>query len=92
MEEKFHARGFEPKITVIANEESAILSMIKAGIGLNFMLEETARKLADEGALVIWEKEYFAFPLSFVVLKSEQGDEQVSMLVKAIEEIWQKKT
>lgn len=92
MEEKFHARGFEPKITVIANEESAILSMIKAGIGLNFMLEEAARKLADEGALVIWEKEYFAFPLSFVVLKSEQGDEQVSMLVKAIEELWPKET
>lgn len=90
MEEKFHTRGFQPKITVTANEESAILSMIKAGIGLSFMLEKPARKLAEEGALVIWEKERFAFPLSFVSLKSEQKKGKVSAMVKAIEKIWQK--
>ena len=90
MEEKFHARGFQPRITVTANEESAILSMIKAGIGLSFMLEEAARKLADEGALVIWERERFAFPLSFVSLRSEQKSRKVSTMVKAIEEIWKK--
>lgn len=88
MEEKFHARGFQPKITVTANEESAILTMIKAGVGLSFMLEEPARKLAAEGTLVIWEKERFAFPLSFVSLRSEQKSEKVRTMVKAIKEIW----
>jgi DNA-binding transcriptional MocR family regulator/DNA-binding transcriptional LysR family regulator len=88
MEEKFHARGFQPKITVTANEESAILSMIKAGIGLSFMLEEPARKLAAEGALVIWEQERFAFPLSFVSLMSEQKTAKVRTMVKAIKEMW----
>lgn len=90
MEEKFHARGFQPKITVTANEESAIISMIKAGIGLNFMLEEPARKLAKEGALVIWEREHFVFPLSFISLKSEQEVEKVRTMVNSIKMIWPK--
>lgn len=90
MEDKFYAKGFQPRITVTANEESAILSMIKAGIGLNFMLEEPARKLAREEALVVWEKERFAFPLSFVSLKSEQNNEKVQTMLNAIKEIWQK--
>ncbi len=79
----FYTRGLRPKSVVTANEESAILSMIKAGVGLNFMLETQARQLADEGALVIWEQERFVQPLSFVTLKSEQED----MKVQAIQEV-----
>jgi DNA-binding transcriptional MocR family regulator/DNA-binding transcriptional LysR family regulator len=90
MEQIFHARGFQPQTAIVANDESAILNMIKAGIGLNFMLEELAQELARKGDLVIWEKEYFAFPLSFVSLRSEQNDKKVAMMVDAVETIWQK--
>jgi DNA-binding transcriptional MocR family regulator/DNA-binding transcriptional LysR family regulator len=90
MEQIFYTRGFQPKTAIIANDEPAILNMIKAGMGLNFMLEEPARKLEKDGDLVIWEKEHFAFPLSFVSLKSEQVVRKVEAMVEAIGEIWQR--
>ena len=71
-----------------ASDESAILSMIKAGVGLNFMMEDQARILADEGRLVIWEQERFAFPLSFVTLGSSQDDGRVQAIKKVIDTIW----
>ena len=89
MEQIFYAKGFQPKTSIFANDESAILNMIKAGMGLNFMLEEPARKLEKAGDLAIWEKEHFAFPLSFVSLKSEQNDEKVGGMVDAIGNVWQ---
>ena len=88
IEEIFHARGCHPKSVVTANEESAILSMIRAGLGLNFMLETQARELAEEGKLVIWEQERFQLPLFFVTLKSEQADGRVQVIKDVVDEIW----
>jgi DNA-binding transcriptional MocR family regulator len=88
LEDIFYTRGYRPQRVVIANEESAILSMIKAGIGLNFMLETKARKLAEEGVLVVWEQERFVQPLSFITLKSEQADVRVQLIKDVIDEIW----
>jgi len=88
MEDIFFDRGFHPKRAITASDEPAILSMIKAGIGLNFMLEEQARKLAEQGDLVVWEQERFAFPLSFVTLESVQDDERVQAITEVIEKIW----
>lgn len=88
LEEIFYSRGYHrPKSVMTANEESAILSMIKAGVGLNFMLETQARKLAEEGALVVWEQERFAQPLSFITLKSEQHDGRVQAIKAVINDI-----
>lgn len=88
MEDIFVERGFFPKRVITASDEPAILSMIKAGVGLNFMLEDQARILAEQGELVIWEQERFAFPLSFVTLESSQNDKCVQAIQKVIDEIW----
>jgi len=88
MEDIFYEHGFHPKLAITASDEQAILSMIKAGVGLNFMLEDQARLMAEEGSLVVWEQERFAFPLSFVTLESRQGDERIQMIKKVIERIW----
>ncbi len=88
MEDIFSERGFRPKIVMFASDESAILTMIKAGVGLNFMLEDQAEILAGEGRLVTWERERFTFPLSFVTLESAQNNEQVQTVRKVIERIW----
>jgi len=62
--------------------------LIKAGVGLNFMLEDQARTLAEKGDLVVWERERFTFPLSFVTLESAQNDKRVLAIKKVIEGIW----
>ncbi len=88
MEDLFFERGFNPKHSIIANDELAIITMIKAGVGLNFMLEDQARILAKKGSLVVWEQERFTLPLSFVTLASAQEDERVQTIQKVIEKIW----
>ena len=88
MEDIFSDRGFHIKPAISASDDAAILSMIKSGVGLNFMLEDKARKLAAEGSLVIWEQERFAFPLSFVTLESAQADKRVQAIQKVIGKIW----
>ena len=88
MEDIFFERGFCPQKAMAASDDAAILSMIKAGIGLNFMLEDKARALAEEGSLVVWERERFAFPLSFVTLAGSQDDERVLAIKKVIGKIW----
>ncbi len=91
MEDIFVERGFRPKLAMTASDEPAILSMIKAGVGLNFMLEEQAGMLAEAGILVVWEHEKFAFPLSFVTLKSSRSDERVQKIKKVIDNVWRQK-
>lgn len=88
MEDLFFERGFNPKQAITAHDESAILTMIKAGVGLSFMLEDQARILAEKGSLVVWEQERFSFPLSFVTLASAQDDKRVQMIQEVIKKIW----
>ncbi|MEN8188416.1 MAG: aminotransferase class I/II-fold pyridoxal phosphate-dependent enzyme [Thermodesulfobacteriota bacterium] len=88
MDDIFYDRGFFPQRVIAASDEAAILSLIKSGVGLNFMLEDQAREHAAEGSLVVWEQEKFAFPLSFVTLKSEQSAEQVQAIKKVINRVW----
>jgi len=88
MEDVFYGRGFRPRSVVTVSDESGIVSMLKAGVGLNFMIESEARKLAEEGILVIWEEERFAQALSFVTLKSEQEDGGVQLIKAVIDKIW----
>jgi DNA-binding transcriptional MocR family regulator/DNA-binding transcriptional LysR family regulator len=88
MEDIFYERGLRPRSVVTVSDESGIVSMLKAGVGLNFMIETDARKLAEEGTLVIWEQERFSQALSFVTLKSEQEDGRVLLIKDVIGEIW----
>lgn len=88
MDDIFFERGFRPKYVMTSNDEPAILTMIKAGVGLSFMIEDQARIQAEKGNLVIWEQERFAFPLSFVTLLSSQADMQVQKIKKIIAMIW----
>lgn len=88
MEDIFVERGLYPRLAITASDEAAILSLIKAGVGLNFMFEDQARILAKEGSLVVWEQERFPFPLSFVTLESAQKNERVQGIKKVIEKIW----
>ena len=92
MDDIFFERGFRPKLIMAASDELAIQTMIKAGVGMNFMLEDQARKLAKDGQLVVWEGERFTFPLSFVTLESAQSDTRVQTIRKIIDGIWKGET
>jgi len=88
MNDIFYERGLQPRSVVTVSDESGIVSMLKAGVGLNFMLETEARRLAEEGVLVVWEQDRFAQALSFVTLKREDEDAGSRLIKNIIAEIW----
>lgn len=53
MEQNFHSRGLYPKTEVVADQQSAIVSMIESGVGLNFMLEEEAIQAQQKGQVAL---------------------------------------
>ncbi len=90
MKEQFHELGLFPNIILRADQDSAISAMIRAGVGLNFMLEEDARTAEQKGKLVIWDKESYPLPLSFVILRSRREDIRVRTLLQAVRLAWDK--
>jgi aspartate/methionine/tyrosine aminotransferase len=89
LEREFHSLGLFPKIIVSADQESAIAAMIKAGVGLNFMLEQDAREAEKKGDVVVWENESYRLPLSFVTLQARRDDPRVRLLLQSVRTVWE---
>ncbi len=88
LEKEFHNLGLTPEIIMSADQESAITALIKAGVGLNFMLEQDARKAEQKGEMVVWEKESYSLPLSFVTLRTRRDDPRVRTLLQSVRTAW----
>jgi len=88
LENEFHTLGLTPEIIMSADQESAIAALIKAGVGLNFMLEQDARKAEQKGEMVVWEKESYSLPLSFVTLRTRRDDPWVRTLLQSVRTAW----
>ncbi len=89
MKEQFHDLGLFPDIIIRADNDTTIGAMVRAGIGLNFMVEEDAAQAADSGEVVIWEKESYPLALSFVTLRSRREDARVRILLQAVRTAWE---
>ena len=88
MQHQFHDKGLFPEVKIRADQEAAIAAMIRAGVGLNFMLEEDARPAEKRGELIIWTGEQYDLPLSFVTLASRKNEPRVRILANAVRKCW----
>jgi DNA-binding transcriptional LysR family regulator len=88
MQRQFHDKGLFPEVRVRADQEAAIAAMIRAGVGLNFMLEEDARPAEARGELIIWPGEQYDLPLSFVTLAARKNEPRVRILADAVRKCW----
>lgn len=88
MEQFFHAHGFYPKTEVVADQQSTIVSMIKSGVGLNFMLEEEAQLAKEQGKVAIWQKGSFPIGLFFVHRTKDEHSPLLQAVKKTIAAIW----
>lgn len=88
MEHSFHANGLYPQTEVVADQQSAITSMIESGVGLNFMLEEEALQAEQQGRLVTWPGGSFPIELSFVYRAKDEHSIQLQAVQKTIASIW----
>jgi DNA-binding transcriptional MocR family regulator len=88
MQYQFHEQGLYPDIRIRADQESAIGAMIRAGVGLSFMLAEDARQAEMRGELVIWPGEQYDLPLSFVTLAARRNEPRIRQLTGAVRTCW----
>jgi len=88
MEMFFHRQGIKPRTEVVADQQSAITSMVEAGVGLNFMLEEEAVKAEQMGQLIIWQGGSFPIELSFTYRETDRHSPRIQAITEIITEIW----
>ncbi len=88
MEKYFYSRGLRLQTGVVADQQSAILSMIESGAGLSFMLEEEAYPAMEEGRVAIWPGGSFPIDLSFACRAGEQPSAVVESVKEVIRSIW----
>ena len=88
MEMFFHRQGITPRTEVIADQQSAITSMVEAGVGLNFMLEEEAVKAEQMGQLIIWQGGSFPIELSFCYRQAEKHSPRIQAISETISKLW----
>ncbi len=88
MQHQFHDQGLFPEIKIRADQEAAIAAMIRAGVGLSFMLEEDALLAEKRGELIIWPGERYDLPLSFVTLAARKNEPRVRILADAVRKCW----
>lgn len=90
LEQYFHARGLYPRTEVVADQQSAITSMVASGVGLNFMLEEEAIRAEEVGQVALWSGGSFPIELSFAYRTQDHHSSRLQAVKKAILAIWPK--
>jgi DNA-binding transcriptional LysR family regulator len=88
MDEFFYKKGLTPKTEVVADQQSAIISMIEAGVGLNFMLEEEAYRAEKQGRLALWPGGVFPIELSFVCHEKGRKSRRIQAITEIIHKVW----
>ncbi|RUM38777.1 MAG: hypothetical protein DSY58_01610 [Desulfobulbus sp.] len=88
METFFYKHGLTPRIEVVADQQSAIISMIEAGAGLNFMLEDEAIIAEKEGKLVLWGGKVFPIDLSFVYRGNSRKSLRIQAITESVSTVW----
>lgn len=88
MEMFFYKQGLNPQTEVVADQQSAITSMIEAGVGLSFMLEEEAVKAEQQEQVAIWNGGSFPIELSFAYRVKDKHSARVQAVTREILTIW----
>lgn len=88
MKEYFYDRGLYPRTEVVADQQSAITSMIESGVGLNFMLEEEAILAKEQGQVAIWPGGSFPIELFFAYRANDGHSFRLQAVKKIIAAIW----
>jgi len=88
MQHYFVDQGMSLATEVVADQQSAILSMIESGAGLSFMLEAEAVAAEEEGRLAIWPGGSFPIELFFVYRTQDMQSLKVQVVTKMITGLW----
>jgi len=80
--------GVQPIKVVEADQENVISSLVKSGVGLALMREDTALEKAAIGEVCLWEEARIPTTLWFIHLKERENDPVIRALLDVLKETW----
>ncbi len=86
--ELFEQQGCPPPASLIADQEDALVSLVKSGAGLGILREDEIRRHQENGDLQALPVELPPLPLSLAVLKKNRDQPALRALREALTDIW----
>ncbi|WP_168735286.1 LysR family transcriptional regulator [Pseudothauera rhizosphaerae] len=83
----FHANGCEPMRTLLADQEDAMIELVRAGVGLGIVRAGVIGGDADSAYEL--PVPLPSVPLQFAVLRERAGDLVIGALMEVLREVWE---
>lgn len=84
----FASRRLTLQNLIVADQESTIVNLVRAGVGLGLVREELAREAAESGQIIVWDKESARSTLNLVYLKSRENDPMIAIAREVTSRVW----
>ncbi len=88
MQQYFIDRGLPLATETVADQQSAILSMIESGVGLSFMLADEAAAAAEQDRVAVWPGGDFPIDLFFAYRSRDRQSVKVQVVIEMITRLW----
>lgn len=85
------AHRLAPASVTESDQESAILSLVAAGVGVTLMRESLAREREAAGEVFIWPEGDVRTTLMLCYPAAREASPEILALVRSVEEVWGKK-
>lgn len=89
-EELWRRHNIHPRIVGEFDDEATLAELIKSGLGLALLAERTARRMAADGAFVLWRggEVVARMPLQFIYPSERESDPLIMALRDSLKRIW----
>ncbi len=84
----FEKYGLNPQQVALVDQESILKSVVKAGAGLAFLLEDDVVTSAGRPDIAVWSDEEIYLPLSIVCLKRRKDEVLLETLFSTLSRVW----
>ncbi|PID56544.1 LysR family transcriptional regulator [candidate division KSB3 bacterium] len=93
----FHAETFEifqqrqlkiSNTIAVVDQESTLLNLVSAGIGLALLVDEEALSAEESGKVVIWKPERFTIDLCLAYLQEREKDPLLQAVLDGLYTVW----
>jgi DNA-binding transcriptional LysR family regulator len=88
MEKVMKAHGLERSTVVEADQESSMIDLVHAGIGLCLVRERLALEVVPHKNIVLWDGDKISCPLSMVLRAEEAERPLAAALLDALFKVW----
>jgi DNA-binding transcriptional LysR family regulator len=84
----FSDQNQQPDQLTWVDTEDAVVALVKAGVGVSILREDTAQRLEQDGYISIWQGDVPSIALNFVTSARRKHDPLISIFRECVSECW----